>query len=289
MKLNKIAASIGAVSLLGASMNVVAAENTAPTQTVDFYGYLSQVVINKPDDSVDSARATNSIGVKINENMGDGVSAFAKVEMGINGETATGTDQREMYVGVDLGTVAIQTGKMKTLEKEFVSGNVNILDYYSLSTSNDARVANQTRVTADLGEVIVGAQVTTDGASGKKGADEYEIGMKTTLGSVTVGAIYNKDAVNDTDRTAFSAKTSLTENLSLRITHEPEEKKTNVLTMTSFGSNYLLAGYRYDEDGDNRATAELHHKMSKKVRVFAGVAKTGSSDPAVLAGMAISF
>jgi predicted porin len=255
---------------------------------VTVYGSIEQGVTSS-GSVMDSTSGDNYIGFNATESFGEGAaSAFAKIEMAYDGET-DGLTNREAYVGLDLGSVAIQSGRMKNLEKTMVASAVDVFEGESFATAGSARVPNATAAIVDLDVATVGASVITDGANGEDKVDAYEVAAKVGTDAFSVAGVYTKDNANETIAKKVSA-TATVSGLTLGGAYDIDTEDKILTAQVEMGANTLRGGVDFDVDNEvGKKVVEAQHNFSKNTSVYANYSVADGEDSDITVAMRMKF
>lgn len=276
--------TLAMMAMTATAFGLVACTEEAKAATV--YGSIEQGV-SLNNGSGDSVGGDNYIGVKVSETLANGTTASAKIEMAYDSET-DGLTNREAYVGLDFGGLAIQTGRMKNLEKTMVTGNVDVFEGNSFGTAGAARVSNAFAATTSVGGLTLGASAIADGAAGDSGVDAYEVALNTDVAGVNVGAVYTKDRITDSNTSVVSGSVDLM-GVTVGAAYQPDADTTTYVGQVEAGNNTFRAGLESVEDGANTTIAEVQHNLSKSTSAYVNWSKAEDADPETIVAMRVTF
>jgi len=212
----------------------------------------------------------NFFGFKANEDLGDGVSAFAMISMDLGTEDGSTATARDQYVGLSTGSVTVQAGRFKNIEKSHVSDTVDVFHGTSFTSNNAARVDSAVAVMGEVGVVNVAAAMIADNA-GEDKMDAYEVAAGFDVGPAAVTAYYSKNKTTNADVKAIAASASVGK-IDLGATAERTDAGVDTYTVVGStaigGNNTLTGGYETVESGTDTYTIEVAHNFSKSVAAY---------------------
>ena len=245
-------------------------------------------------NGVSDLKGDNYIGVVIDQDLGtNGMSAFGKIEFAVDGDSAANADavtNREVYVGIDFGPVAVSAGKMPNLRKSMIQSAPGYFKGNSLLVTGQSRTDDTVKIQGEIAGVTLAATTILDGtANADKVGETRELGASIDLNGVALSAVNTK--VGSADATMmYGAKVALSD-AKIGIAYEPDA--TNVTTTVTgaynFGNNTLMVGNQFVDGSENTMIAEGTHNFSKNVYAFAGYKKPEDSDATTAIGLGIKF
>jgi len=284
-------------SLLGAAIalsiaGLAACTGEAKASDVTIYGQVEASVStsasskNIADDSY--------LGFSVSEALdAEGNSAFAKIEMGIDGDASANGDQvtvRESYVGVNYDGITAQVGKQKNLRKTMVNGVDAFQGSSSFSVAGATRAADSAMIKTEIAGVTVAASTILDGtANADEVGETRELGASVELQGINLSVVQSK--VGSADAVMTYAAGAEIAGIDLAIAHEPDatNSTTTVVGEMDFGANTVRVGNSFVTDGDNTMVAEVAHNFSKSTSAFVNYGKTENADATTSVGIAMKF
>jgi outer membrane protein OmpU len=217
------------------------------------------------DDVWDVNDASSRIGFATEQQLGDGLTAFAKGEfkVDIKNDGDFG-DARKAYVGIkgSLGRVAI--GK-QAVTQEIISGPVDIFNRSGTPIAYDSagpfRLNNLVTYRKQFGDILFSADAQFDGNKGSGGSDFVNAGVRYKSDLIYIAAaFYNKELEDDKD-----------------------ENTLGVTIAKSFESLYLAAAYQnIEKDSVDGSTLDVvaSYSINETYKIKLGVSKfdDGGSD-----------
>lgn len=269
-----------------------AALTSASMAEVAIYGQVEESISTQ--NSVSDVVGDNYIGVSVSESLSDtGMSAFAKVEFGVDEDASANADQivnRQAYAGIDFGAVAVSAGKMENLKKT-MANPVDIFQGNSFDVDGADRAADTVKVAGEVAGVTVAATTVLDGQAGSDSVgDTREVGASVALGGLTVSAVQTRTGSTSTTTNTFAASTEV-EGVKLAVTHEPDlaNKTTTVAGSMDFGANSVRLGNAFVTGGDNTVIGEVAHNFSKNVSAFVNYQKPQNTSATTMVGLSLTF
>ena len=269
-------------------------------------------------DKEQIASRASRLGFNVSEDLGNGMSAFYKIEYGtdlIDGTSTLGARDSLMGLKGDFGTLAF--GRMGAPNKGMLYGLGNVQladanggdDFAEGFFSKGTRASNVTAYSNSFNGVDVTIGTSgTDGTSATSQGDNFDgkhISLATTVGGVKVG-LSNDDTTSE-DALIMGAKMSM-DALTVGVVYEEYDSTTanadydttGISASYAMGANVISASFS-TRDHQNTATKDIdrttfgvEHKLSKKTSVYAsyadvdaGVANTNRSMTSV--GMIMNF
>lgn len=205
------------------------------------------------------------IGYKIDEDFGNGYSAFGELSIDIDSTVS----ERKAYVGIATQGGQIAVGKQASVQKYVGDNTIDIFEGPSFDVNNSGNIDNAVTGKIDLGSVaILGSSVPS------AGDDSYELGATTDLGLAKVFVAYAETSA-DVKNTIYGASTDYN-GVTLGGALETEESAAGVevdtatvVAAVSAGSNTLKGGFKDVENTSETFTVEGVHEFSKTTSVYA--------------------
>ena len=260
---------------------------------VNVYGSLEQG-FSVVDGVVSSTNSNSYFGLKADAYAGEGLSAFAKVELGYDADGVDGVGTKDAHLGLDMGNVVFKAGRMMNLESNLVSAQIDTFEGSSFATENAKRVNNHVMATATTNGLTLGIGATIDGASGEDVVDNFAVGATHNIAGFTIAGVYASDLVTDTDTMAFSAATSVA-GFKLAAAYEPDATAGETITLVGAKQinayQTIRAGVSMPEVGDQRYVVEGHHALSNAAALYVNYETddNDATDAAIGAGFRVTF
>lgn len=282
---NRMKKSIIASALALSIVGLAACTEEAKASNVTVYGQVEQSISTGSSQNISD---DNYLGFSASEDLGNGTSAFAKVEFGVDDETNTVTN-RETYVGLDMGGVTAQVGRQKNLKKVMVNG-VDAFQGTSFSVDGAARTDDVASVKTEIGGVtIAGATVLNGTANADEVGETRELGASVEVQGITLGAVATKAGSADTTVTYAAGADVAGINVSAAYEPDLTNETITVVGSTDFGSNTVRLGNAFVDGGNNTMIGEVAHNFSKSTSVFVNYSKTENAASATAVGIAMKF
>ena len=259
----------------------------APAEAADInaYGSLNYRMGNDEDvngKSVLKAEDNGSkVGVTITEELVDGVSGFAKLEVGVDTDD-TGSapfDSRLAYAGLDMGTIGkVSAGRQNSVFKNVVS-NTDVFPEYGNKAVQKlfSRDSHTVVYSTELGGLTFDSLAKVDGSTGKSGADVIESTVSADIGSLTLVAGMSDDKVNNVDYKGLGATYNLSEATTVAFNHTIKETAANLETKANevavthvIGDTTVALGYGEIKDGTAYTTVGATKSITDSFSLYAG-------------------
>jgi len=235
----------------------------------------------------------NFFGFKADEDLGEGVSAFAVISMDLGTESGSTATARDQFVGLSMNGVTVQAGRFKNIEKSVVSDTVDAFNGTSFTSNNAARVDSAVAVLTEIGGAKVGASMIADNA-GEDKMDAYELSAGYGFGGVDVSAYYSKNKTTNEDVKAVAASVAVG-SIDLGATAERTDAGVDTYTVVGStaigGNNTLTGGYETVENGTDTYIIEVAHNFSKQTAAYVNYATddNDATDPVAMIGLTMAF
>ena len=284
MKKSLLAVAIAATFVLAACGQEAKAEATvfgSVEQRIEMSGGTSNI---DGDD--------NYIGVKLKEDLGNGMSAIGIISFDLNTEANSTATVKDQYVGLTDGTTTITAGRVKNFIKQ--NGVTDIFEGTTFRPAAQKRVDSSVQATTSVSGVKVGLGAHADDtANTQDGVDTYEAMVGLDLGSVSVTASYEKNQTTLVENKMIGAKASVA-GATVGATYELDNNDVATTTITAktvMGSNTLKGGYETIENGTNTYIAELQHNFTKNTSAYINYSDNdaANSDATTMIGMRMKF
>jgi predicted porin len=249
----------------------------------------------------------SAIGVKITEDLTDGVSGFAHVEVSVDTDD-TGSnpfDSKLAYAGVEGSVGKLQAGRMDSVFKSNVTSKTDVFPEYGGGASQKlfSRDSHLIQYSTDLGGIIFDSQLKVDGDTGKDGIDVLETAATIPLGFANVGVGITDDKVNEVKYYGAGITVPLADSTDINYVYTKKDFKSasstdveaNEITAShTIDSTKFSLGYGEIKDGTKYTTAGVTHSVTESVELYAGYEfadKTGSTTDTtgVSAGIKFTF
>jgi predicted porin len=271
---------------------------------VSIYGkaHLAMEFADNNGDNIDSN--ASRFGIKASEDLGNGMSSFAKFEFGadaIDGDN--GLTARDAVMGLkgDFGTLTV--GRMASPAKAVLYGTGNVqladanngADFASGFNSKGTRVSNAVAYGTKVGGMNMTVATVSDDAGDNFATKAIALSTDVAGAHIGLGHV-NPD--NGADLTIVGAKMSM-DALTVGLVYEDLEDANNTIGASvsyANGSNVISASMstRDYDNGDHdkdTTTLGLEHKLSKKTSIYASYADVdnGTSSDVTSLGMIVNF
>jgi len=259
----------------------------APAEAADInaYGSLNYRMGNDEDvngKSVLKAEDNGSkVGVTITEELVDGVSGFAKLEVGVDTDD-TGSapfDSRLAYAGLDMGTIGkVSAGRQNSVFKN-VTSNTDVFPEYGNKAVQKlfSRDSHTVVYSTEIGGLTFDSLAKVDGSTGKSGADVLESTVSFDMGSLTLVAGMSDDKVNKVDYRGLGATYNLSEATTVAFNHTIKETNVNLETKANelavthvIGDTTVALGYGEIKDGTAYTTVGATKSITDSFSLYAG-------------------
>jgi len=290
----------------------IAASVAAPAAFADVTVYgKAHLDYTSGDSNTGMSSNASRFGVNASEDLGNGMSAFYKMEYGtdiIDGTTTLAG--RDSYIGLKGDFGKVMAGRMGVATKGalYGLGNVQVADSIAdfadgfaskSSSSNYGRVSNAVAYANSFNGVNVVAGIA--GGDNTDNMDHNTFGVDTTVGGVKLGAA-RTNIDGQGDATVYGAKMSM-DALTVAVLKEDvsvdggnDYDTTGISTSYAMGANVIAVSYS-TRDTDNtandtdRTNLSLEHKLSKKTSLYVayGEVDNGTSTDNTAVGMIMSF
>lgn len=288
MKTMSIAAAVAATTLVLAGCS-----NDA--EAADVFGSVETQFTNT-NGVYDIENGDTYVGVDVNEDLGNGMSAFAKLSMDLDSEGANAATTRDAYAGLSNGSATIKAGRFTNVQGAIGDMSVDVFEGPGPDTDGAGRINNTIGGSLDLGSFTIVGSTTQDGSAGEDKQDSYEIGAMTSINGLNVGAAFAKDQNTDVETTVFAGSTQVS-GVTLAGSFETDETAAGVETDTwstvasvDLGQNTVKVGYTDAEGGSETTTVEGVHNFSSKTSAYANVQDADTaSDNTYTVGLRVNF
>ncbi len=172
------------------------------------YGTLNYKLSNDENSSGTShLKAENNsslVGIDAAEDIGEGITGFAKLEVGVDTDDGNNNpfDSRLAYVGLNFGQLgSLSAGRQSSPFTDNVSGITNVFEVYGSGADQNlfTRDANTIAYSNQMAGITFDGLAKIDGSTGKNGIDVSEATATYSTFGVTVSGGVSNDHVNDID------------------------------------------------------------------------------------------
>lgn len=254
----------------------------AEATELDFYGSLNYKLSNDEDSSGNSyMKAENNgskIGVNITENIAEGISGFATVELGLDTDDSNNNplDSRLAFAGVDFGSVGkLSAGRQASPFTTNISGHTDVFEVYGSGADQTLfdRDTNTIAYSNTVGALTFDGLVKIDGSTGKDGVDVQEGTVSITEGIVSVSAGASVDNVNDINYYGAGATIDL-DVATVGYTYTMKDAATDVtanevVVSKTIDATTFTGGYGKVEDSTAYYTAGVSHSFTESLSSYA--------------------
>jgi len=268
--------------LLWPSKPAEASEIEVGGTKLDFYGSINYKLSNDENSSGNSyMKAENNgskIGVNITEDIADGISGFATVELGLDADDSNNNplDSRLAFAGVDFGTIGkLSAGRQASPFTTNISGHTDVFEVYGSGADQTLfdRDTNTIAYSNTVGALTFDGLVKIDGSTGKDGVDVQEGTVSISEGIVSVSAGASVDNVNDINYYGAGATVDL-EVATVGYTYTMKDAATDVtanevVVSKTIDATTFTGGYGKVEDSTAYYTAGVSHSFTEALSSYA--------------------
>jgi len=257
----------------------------AEAAEINVYGSLNYRMGNDEDVNGKSVLKAedngSSIGVDISEELVDGVSGFAKIELGVDTDD-TGSnplDSKLAYAGIDMGSLGkVSAGRQNSVFKK-VTATTDVFPEYGNKAVQKlfSRDSHTVVYSTELGGLTFDSLAKVDGSTGKSGADVIESTVSYDMGSLTLVAGMSDDKVNNVDYRGLGATYNLSEATTVAFNHTIKETAANLETKANevavthvIGDTTVALGYGEIKDGTAYTTVGATKSITDSFSLYAG-------------------
>jgi len=257
----------------------------AEAAEINAYGSLNYRMGNDEDVNGKSVLKAedngSSIGVDISEELVDGISGFAKIELGVDTDD-TGSnplDSKLAYAGIDMGPLGkVSAGRQNSVFKK-VTATTDVFPEYGNKAVQKlfSRDSHTVVYSTELGGLTFDSLAKVDGSTGKSGADVLESTVSFDMGSLTLVAGMSDDKVNKVDYRGLGATYDLSEATTVAFNHTIKETAANLETKANevavthvIGDTTIALGYGEVKDGTAYTTVGATKSITDSFSLYAG-------------------
>ena len=257
----------------------------AEAAEINAYGSLNYRMGNDEDVNGKSVLKAedngSSIGVDISEELVDGISGFAKIELGVDTDD-TGSnpfDSKLAYAGLDMGPLGkVSAGRQNSVFKK-VTATTDVFPEYGNKAVQKlfSRDSHTVVYSTELGGLTFDSLAKVDGSTGKSGADVLESTVSFDMGSLTLVAGMSDDKVNKVDYRGLGATYDLSEATTVAFNHTIKETAANLETKANevavthvIGDTTVALGYGEIKDGTAYTTLGATKSITDSFSLYAG-------------------
>jgi predicted porin len=257
----------------------------AEAAEINAYGSLNYRMGNDEDVNGKSVLKAedngSSIGVDISEELVDGISGFAKIELGVDTDD-TGSnplDSKLAYAGIDMGPLGkVSAGRQNSVFKK-VTATTDVFPEYGNKAVQKlfSRDSHTVVYSTELGGLTFDSLAKVDGSTGKSGADVLESTVSFDMGSLTLVAGMSDDKVNKVDYRGLGATYDLSEATTVAFNHTIKETAANLETKANevavthvIGDTTVALGYGEIKDGTAYTTVGATKSITDSFSLYAG-------------------
>ena len=257
----------------------------AEAAEINAYGSLNYRMGNDEDVNGKSVLKAedngSSIGVDISEELVDGISGFAKIELGVDTDD-TGSnpfDSKLAYAGLDMGPLGkVSAGRQNSVFKK-VTATTDVFPEYGNKAVQKlfSRDSHTVVYSTEIGSLTFDSLAKVDGSTGKSGADVLESTVSFDMGSLTLVAGMSDDKVNKVDYRGLGATYDLSEATTVAFNHTIKETAANLETKANevavthvIGDTTVALGYGEIKDGTAYTTVGATKSITDSFSLYAG-------------------
>ncbi len=250
------------------------------------YGTFNYKISNDENTSGKSyMKAENNsslIGIDASEGIGEGITGFAKLELGVDTDDSNNNplDSRLAYVGLDFGMIgSLSAGRQASPFTSNVSGHTNVFEVYGSNADQSlfVRDTNTIAYSNTLGPITVDGLVKIDGSTGENGVDVQEGTITYEVEGVKVSGGISNDNVNDINYYGVGFTTSTASiglPMTVGYTYTLKDAATDVtgneVVASYSASDKLLvsAGYGKVEDSSSYYTGGASYNVTDSLSTY---------------------
>jgi predicted porin len=257
----------------------------AEAAEINAYGSLNYRMGNDEDANGKSVLKAedngSSIGIDISEELVDGISGFAKIELGVDTDD-TGSnpfDSKLAYAGLDMGPLGkVSAGRQNSVFKK-VTATTDVFPEYGNKAVQKlfSRDSHTVVYSTEIGSLTFDSLAKVDGSTGKSGADVLESTVSFDMGSLTLVAGMSDDKVNKVDYRGLGATYDLSEATTVAFNHTIKETAANLETKANevavthvIGDTTVALGYGEIKDGTAYTTLGATKSITDSFSLYAG-------------------
>lgn len=251
----------------------------------NIYGSINYKLSNDEDSSGNSyMKAENNsskIGIEAEEGISEGITGFAKLELGVDTDDSNNNpfDSRLAYVGLNFGKIgSLSAGRQSSPFTDNVSGHTNVFEVYGSGADQTlfARDTNTIAYTNKVGKLTFDGLVKIDGSTGKDGVDVSEGTITYDAGVIKASGGMSSDEVNDITYygAGFTADaTSIGMPVTIGYTYTLKDAATDVngneiVASYTNGKATLMGGYGKVEDSTAYYTTGLSYGVTDSLTTY---------------------
>ena len=289
--------SIAFVVAIASVFSLTACSEAEAVET-KIYGSINYKLSNDENASGNSyMKAENNssfIGIDAEEGIGEGITGFAKLELGIDTDDSNNNplDSRLALVGLNFGPVgSLSAGRQSSPFTDNVSGHTDVFEVYGSSADQNlfTRDTNTIAYSNNIGKLTFDGLVKIDGSTGKDGVDVQEGTLTYDAGAVSVSGGMSGDEVNDIYYYGIGITadaSSLGVPVTIGYTHTEKDAATDVTgneVVASYtkGKAKLTGGYGKVEDSTAYYTAGLTYGITESLSTYAEYQHTDNTGSTV--------
>ncbi len=293
-------------AILASAVALVMAGSAIAETTV--YGRARMGLIVASDNNVSGLAAdkdknglvndSSRFGFKGSEDLGNGMSAIYKFELGYNADNAaqaSGVSTRIGMVGLkgDFGTFAM--GNMWVPTYNLVRGNIDPFNHFGLDSGYGfrGRAGDALAYANNFGDVKFQAAIVASDADNVDMTDGYSVAVNFPAGPVSVGIGVDSDTNDSATAVTVGYKG---DGFGVTLGYEDAEKLggdkvTTLVGTVGVGSKgkVLLRWSDFSNAGVNGTTLGYHHALSKRTKVYAEISSGDIRNDGTIIGLRHDF
>ena len=249
------------------------------------YGTFNYKISNDENSSGKSyMKAENNsslIGIDASEGISEGITGFAKLELGVDTEDSNNNplDSRLAYVGLDFGMGgSLSAGRQASPFTSNVSGHTDVFEVYGSNADQNlfVRDTNTIAYSNKLGSLTFDGLAKIDGSTGDDGVDVQEGTITYQVEGVKVPGGISNDNVNDINYYGVGFTTSASSiglPMTIGYTYTLKDAATDVTgneVVTSYSADNLTvsAGYGKIEDSSSYYTGGASYTITESLSTY---------------------
>ena len=224
---------------------------------------------------------SSKIGIDASEAISEGITGFAKLELGVDTDDSNNNpfDSRLAYVGLNHDSLgSLSAGRQASPFTTNVSGHTDVFEVYGSSADQNlfARDTNTIAYSKSVGAITFDGLVKIDGSTGKDGIDVQEGTLTFSEGPITASAGVSNDRVNNIDYygagiTLEATSTGMPVTIGYAYTLKDtttDVSGNEVVASYTTGKAKLTGGYGKVEDSTAYYTAGLSYGVTESLSTY---------------------
>jgi len=274
---------ISLMSIIVFAFSLTACSTDAEAVETKIYGSINYKVSNDEDTNGNSyMKAENNsskIGIDAVEGISEGITGFAKLELGVDTDDSDNNpfDSRLAYVGLNHDSLgSLSAGRQASPFTTNVSGHTDVFEVYGSGADQNlfARDTNTIAYSNSVGAITFDGLVKIDGSTGKDGIDVQEGTLTFSEGVVTASAGISNDRVNEIDYYGAGFTIDASDSVTVGYSYTLKDTTTDVSANEVVGSYtsgkaVFTGGYGKVEDSTAYYTAGVSYGITESLSTYA--------------------